>query len=109
MPTTKLPHTSGLVMPKDPAELMANTKSPRPMVDRATEATSTCGRVIGCTLRRNATETTSDSATSGSISQKIHCQPIVCTTSPDTVGLIAGANMSTRPTSPMALPRRSGG
>ncbi|MNC14357.1 hypothetical protein D3C75_621330 [compost metagenome] len=113
-PTANVAITTGLDQPPapspwPPALLKPYTMPPKPSVDKMMDKTSILGLVSLEMLGRNSNPLTKEMMKNGSEIQKIQCQLKFARISPAMLGPLAGANIITRPISPMAAPRFSTG
>lgn len=104
-PTSSEIATTGEVHPCSPPTLTPKTRPPKPITELTIESMSMCGRLNSRTFGSFARDSTRAAAITGTVTQKIHSQVATSRMSPATTGLTAGANMTTRPIIPSALPR----
>lgn len=109
MPTISAMGPSGLFHWVSPPRLSPSTTPPKPSVEKTIDQASTRGRDTSRTSFNHTAETTSETSMTGTMSQKIHRQLVCSRMTPAITGETAGANMTTIPMAPIAVPMRAGG
>ena len=89
--------------------LRAYSSPPKPSDDSATDSASSRWVERSETFPTTKNATTMSTAMIGSSSRNSACHGKLSTIHPDSVGPMAGANATTRPKKPMAVPRLLGG
>ena len=108
MPTTSSTTTSA-EKPISATRLTPATRQPKPITDATTDRMSTFGRVVSIGVTKKAAVHTMATSATTANSTKIARQENAPIRMPDRVGPITGANMITRPATPLAAPIMNGG
>lgn len=95
--------------PMSATRLTPATRQPNPMMEAMTDGMSTFGRVVSIGVMKNAAVQMMAAMATMANSAKITRQENAPISRPDRVGPITGANMMTRPATPLAAPIFIGG